>query len=179
MPKPYPYITLTKLRDVYHSGFCAHAVEQSRGTSSDAGGASDRRYFLQGHIKTCAECRTAMKWKNLEARVAERLGLLDAFMLGHDPYLIHPDFKATLKATINEAVKSGLLTPEDLEHTKNVAERRRNNMRAPFRPLQRDLYKGVFKDGSPVHRCDTCRYETPNAVCGICEAPTRKLYEAP
>lgn len=180
MTKPHDYLGAAKIRDVYYSGFCAQTVEQARGTTADAGGASDRRYFLQRHIKTCPKCLTATKWKDLEARVAERLGLLDAFMLGHDPYLLHPDFSATLKATIKASVQSGFLTEVDLGHTKEVAERHRNNLRPPFRPLQRDSFKEVFKDGATVYHCDTCRYDTPNATCGICDGETRRLFdEAP
>ncbi len=174
------YLGAAKLRDVYHSGFCPQAVEQARGTAPDAGGASDRRYFLQHHINTCSECMTAMKWKNIEADVAERLGYGNDFRMGRDPYLQDPRFHLALQRAIKRAVATGFLTSNELEATKVIAQRRKDNRQPPFRPLRAGLFAETFKDGSTIYRCDTCCYHTPNKTCAICENPTRKLYhEAP
>lgn len=97
-----------KLNDIWRSGYCEETVEMGRFYANDP---AKRVAWLRTHIQTCPACEYANVMKGVEAKVAEKLGVLAKFNRGED---IHrsPGFQDALREEMNEFLSGDDINPE-------------------------------------------------------------------
>jgi len=112
-----------KIDDVWYSGFCVVTCEHAAGTEFDDGGREIREAFMREHVKTCPICRCALRWKNIELAVAQRMHAADVYYQGGDISKL-PDFGPALKEELDFALAQGKLSRKDMRMVPGIIARR-------------------------------------------------------
>jgi len=109
---------------MYWCGYCDEAIAHTEKTDLALGGPK-RVAWMQEHALECQDCLRAAKFKDLEFRVAKRMGgrAVMAFHLGSSDLLTMPGYMENLKTVFDEKIASGDLTQEDAEWTAAMAIR--------------------------------------------------------
>jgi len=116
-------LTKKKLNDLWRSGYCREMVEHARNTNDTPEDSSKRIAYLREHIPTCADCRHANRWKQVEEEIAFRLGprALDEFFSGLGPER-YPGYRRHLRDIVNEQADE-LKTPEIQSWLRRITQR--------------------------------------------------------
>jgi hypothetical protein len=97
-----------KLNDIWRSGYCEETVEAGRFYAREP---AKRVEWLRAHLPNCPACEYANTMKGVEARVAEKIGLLDKFNRGEDVHR-SPGFKEGLQQEMEDLLKGDDINPE-------------------------------------------------------------------
>ncbi len=110
------------LNAMWQSGFCDETLRQAAGTANGVAGRASRLSWGVQHIPHCDDCNRANKMKNLEDRVAARIGRQDDFNAGRD-FTSAPGYAGALDKVLDAAVARGYLKPDDMAWIARMATR--------------------------------------------------------
>lgn len=108
---------------MWWSGFCLTAVKAASHTTADANGEQERKAWLKEHLPYCRDCQLATIWKNLEHRVAERIGQVEEFMSGQGPDMETPEAKEAMGEVLAEAINQGIVKRTDMLWVHTMSKR--------------------------------------------------------
>lgn len=96
-------LTVKYIDALWHWGYCSEAIECLSVTEDGQRGATERIAWLQEHLPYCADCTYANALKEINERVAERLGPeAQKLYLGGDDLRELPGFLEAFKSVVEK-----------------------------------------------------------------------------